>query len=177
MPAAEPESVGEDNSSSTSGTAGTDANDTLSGTDGDDVFEGRLGNDQLSGGQGNDTYIYVGGQDVITETAGNDTVRFEAGITFNDVGRGLTKRGNDLILIVAGGPNQVTIKNFFLGGGNTVDRFEFATGGHFTAAQIFGAFGLAMPQASYSMPEQDTIGGNRGLAWVASSHASPDFVI
>ncbi|MFP3416557.1 calcium-binding protein, partial [Bacillus sp. SIMBA_074] len=78
---------------------------------------------------GNDSYIYHSGLDVITELGGTDKVIFSNGITFNQVGSGLTKSGNDLILKVNGSnDNSVTLTNFFLGGDHLVESFEFETG-------------------------------------------------
>lgn len=97
---------------------------------------------------GNTTYNYSSGHLVITEQSGVDKVVFKNGITFNQVGSGLTLSGNDLILKVNRSDiNKVTIKNFFLGGQYLVESFEFETGGVLTAEQIFGAFGMPMPQA------------------------------
>ncbi|PZW46118.1 Ca2+-binding RTX toxin-like protein [Pseudomonas sp. URMO17WK12:I2] len=130
---------------------GTAANDVLIGGAGKDTLNGGAGNDRLLGGIGDDTYVYTAGQDVVEELGGNDTLRFANGITFNQVASGLSKSGNDLILKVNGSTaNQVTLKDFFLGGDNLVETFTFETGGQLTAAQIFGAFGLAMPSSPTS---------------------------
>lgn len=75
---------------------------------------------------------------------GFDTLRFE-GITFSQVSSGLMKSGNDLILRVSGGSDQVTLRNWFLGGDYVVDVITFASGGQLTAQQLFGAFGLSNP--------------------------------
>jgi Ca2+-binding RTX toxin-like protein len=130
---------------------GTAANDVLIGGAGNDTLNGGAGNDRLLGGIGNDTYVYTAGQDVLEELGGTDTLRFVNGITFNQVASGLMKSGNDLILRVNGSTaNQVTLKDFFLGGDNLVETISFETGGQLTAAQIFGAFGLAVPTAPAS---------------------------
>ncbi|MFI8744760.1 calcium-binding protein [Pseudomonas sp. NPDC077186] len=127
---------------------GTLANDVLIGGAGNDTLNGGVGNDRLLGGIGDDTYIYTAGQDVLEELGGIDTLRFANGITFNQVASGLGKSGNDLVLKVNGSTaNQITLKDFFLGGDNLVETISFETGGQLTAAQIFGAFGLAMPTA------------------------------
>lgn len=130
---------------------GTAANDVLIGGAGNDTLSGATGNDRLLGGIGDDTYVYTAGQDLLEELGGNDTLRFANGITFNQVASGLTKSGNDLLLKVNGSSaNQVTLKDFFLGGDNLVETIDFETGGQLTAAQIFGAFGLAVPTAPAS---------------------------
>ncbi|MGV8209185.1 calcium-binding protein, partial [Pseudomonas aeruginosa] len=82
------------------------------------------------------------------------------------VGSGLSKSGNDLILKVNGSTtNQVTLKDFFLGGDNLVETFTFETGGQLTAAQIFGAFGIAMPTpvAAFDNTVQGTAGNDGAL--------------
>ncbi|MCH7335445.1 type I secretion C-terminal target domain-containing protein [Acinetobacter sp. NIPH 2699] len=98
---------------------------------------------------GDTTYHYTSGALTINEHSGNDKVVFKNGITFNQVGSYLTKSGDDLILKVNGSnTNKVTVKNFFLGGQYLVETFQFETGGQITAEQIFGAFGMTMPQQS-----------------------------
>ena len=133
---------------------GLGGNDTLTGTAGDDILvagsgddtlAGGAGNDVLRGGEGDDIYIFTGGQDVLEELGGVDTLRFSGGITWNDVASGLVGSGDDLILRVSGRPDQITLKNFFLGGDNLVETIEFETGGQLTASDIFGAFGKAIP--------------------------------
>ncbi|WP_272493077.1 calcium-binding protein [Atopomonas sediminilitoris] len=146
---------------------GTAGNDVLLGGAGNDTLAGAAGNDVLLGGVGDDTYVYTGGQDVIQETGGAaDTLRFAAGITFNQVGSGLSKSGNDLILKVNGSTaNQVTLKDFFLGGDNLVETFTFETGGQLTAAQIFSAFGLSVPApvAAFDSTVQGGAGNDAAL--------------
>ena len=146
---------------------GTAGNDVLIGGAGNDTLAGAAGNDRLLGGVGDDTYVYTAGLDVIEEAGGAaDTLRFAGGITYNQVGSGLSKSGNDLILKVNGSTtNQVTLKDFFLGGDNQVETFTFETGGQLTAAQIFGAFGIAMPTpvAAFDNTVQGTAGNDGAL--------------
>ncbi|MEW8009676.1 MAG: calcium-binding protein [Candidatus Thiodiazotropha sp.] len=127
---------------------GSGADEILIAGAGNDSLGGGLGNDRLLGGEGDDSYIYTGGQDTLEETAGIDRLRFENGITFGQVASGLLKSGDDLVLRVNGGPDQIILRNFFLGGDHLVETIEFATGGALTAEQIFGAFGLSMPVAT-----------------------------
>ncbi len=105
-----------------------------------------LGNDSLIGGDEDNIFFYTGGKDVLQEVGGIDVLRFSNGITFNQVGSGLMKSGNDLILKVNGSSaNQITLKNYFLAGNNLVETIDFESGGQLTAEQIFGAFGLTLP--------------------------------
>ncbi|WP_075174866.1 calcium-binding protein [Acinetobacter indicus] len=106
------------------------------------------GNDNLVGGTEDNIFIYTGGQDTIQDAGGVDILRFSNGITFNEVGSGLTRWGNDLILQVNGSSaNQVTLKNYFLGDANLIETIEFETGGQMTAEQLFNAFGLTLPSS------------------------------
>ncbi|WP_422466858.1 calcium-binding protein [Endozoicomonas sp. ALC013] len=146
---------------------GTAANEVLLGGAGNDTLIGGAGNDHLIGGQGDDIYHFSSGQDVVDNTGGGtDKVHFVNGITFNQVASGLSKMGDDLILKVNGGPDQITLKKFFLGGEHLIDSFTFATGGQITAARIFAAFGLAIPTPSEnSLNEVDgTAGDDASLA-------------
>ncbi|SDJ05925.1 Ca2+-binding protein, RTX toxin-related [Pseudomonas flavescens] len=155
---------------------GTAANDVLIGGAGKDTLNGGAGNDRLLGGVGDDTYIYTAGQDVLEELGGIDTLRFANGITFNQVASGLGKSGNDLVLKVNGSStNQVTLKDFFLGGDNLVETISFDTGGQLTAAQIFGAFGLAVPAAS-AAPFDSVVRGTSGNDTGLSGTAQRDLV-
>ncbi|MDP5136285.1 hypothetical protein ORJ04_10020 [Rheinheimera baltica] len=159
---------------------GTTGHDVLIGGAGDDELTGLAGNDRLFGGAGDDSYIYHSGQDVITELAGTDKLIFSNGISFNDVASGLTKSGNDLVLKVNGSAeNSVTLTNFFLGGANLVESFEFETGGSISAAQIFGAFGLAMPSGEapavntvHGSAGDDTLNGGAAADVLAGSHGN-----
>lgn len=146
---------------------GTAANEVLIGGAGKDTLNGGAGNDRLLGGVGDDTYVYTAGQDVLEELGGIDTLRFANGITFNQVASGLGKSGNDLVLKVNGSTaNQVTLKDFFLGGDNLVETISFETGGQLTASQIFGAFGLPVPTApaaAFDSVVQGTSGNDAAL--------------
>ena len=146
---------------------GTAANEVLIGGAGKDTLNGGAGNDRMLGGVGDDTYVYTAGQDVLEELGGIDTLRFANGITFNQVASGLGKSGNDLVLKVNGSTaNQVTLKDFFLGGDNLVETISFETGGQLTASQIFGAFGLPVPTApaaAFDNVVQGTSGNDAAL--------------
>ncbi|MQM38232.1 hypothetical protein KBTX_02242 [wastewater metagenome] len=149
--------------------AQTGGSDNLVGTTGDDVLlggadadtlDGQGGNDLLRGGTGDDTYRFGGGQAVLQEDGGNDTLLFTDGIAFSSVSSGLMKSGDDLVLSVDGGPDQVTLSGFFRGGSELVETISFESGGSLTSAQIFGAFGLPVPDGS--SPYAGTLVGSNG---------------
>ena len=141
---------------------GSGENDVLVTGAGDDTLSGAGGNDVLIGGTGNDVYRIGAnsGKDVVVEAGGQNTVRFVDGIAFNDVASGLTKSGDDLILLISGGANQVRVSDFF-SIANKVDVFEFETGGQLTAAQLYGVFGLAAPTGMAS-PGEVVFGDGQG---------------
>jgi Ca2+-binding RTX toxin-like protein len=146
-------------------------NDILIGGVGNDTLDGGSGNDRLEGGVGDDTYIFTGGQDVLRESGGTDVLRFGAGITFNQVASGLMKSGDDLVLQVDGGPDQVTLTNFFLGGDAVIETIEFEEGGQLTSDQIYGAFGLSepTPPSGSSQTVEGTSGDDSSLDGSASA--------
>jgi Ca2+-binding RTX toxin-like protein len=130
---------------------GSSGNDILNGQSGDDILTGGRGNDTLIGGLGNDTFVLSkgDGQDIVNASGGGfDSILFKTGISFNDIASSLMKMGNDLVL--GSGDSQVTITNFFIGGDYAVDSFIFESGGQLSAAQIFGAYGLSLPDVEES---------------------------
>ncbi|MEJ2423602.1 MAG: calcium-binding protein, partial [Candidatus Thiodiazotropha sp.] len=136
---------------------------------GDAVLTGLDADEVLIAGAGDDTYLYTGGVDVLEETSGVDTLRFENGITFDQVASGLLMSGNDLILSVDGGSDQITLRNFFLGGDWLVETIEFATGGSVSAEEIFDVFGLTLPNGSDAFDQvvsgtsaRDVLAGQEG---------------
>lgn len=141
---------------SVQGLAGNDrlqglaGNDTLDGGAGNDIIVGGLGNDTLIGGIGNDMYYFKSGfgQDTVVNADGGVDNIYLDGVTFNQVSQGLTRSNNDFILKVAGTTDQITIKDFFLGGTNADVNFSFASGSSLSASQIFSAFGVTNPKAS-----------------------------
>ena len=116
--------------------------DTLDGKAGHDILIGGSGNDILIGGSGNDLYYFTKdfGKDTIVNTGGGyDNIYFD-GISFNQVGRALTKMNDDLILKVSGSTDELTIKDFFTGGDNADINISFADGGSISATELLGLF-------------------------------------
>ena len=119
--------------------------DTLDGKAGHDILIGGSGNDILIGGSGNDLYYFTKdfGKDTIVNTGGGyDNIYFD-GISFNQVGRALTKMNDDLILKVSGSTDELTIKDFFTGGDNADINISFADGGSISATELLGLFKLS----------------------------------
>jgi hypothetical protein len=109
---------------------------------------------------------------------GTDTLVFANGITFSQVSSGLVKSGNDLILRVNNSTtNQVTLKDFFLGGGNLVETITFQSGGQqLTAAQIFSAFGLTNPDVNGS-PVYQHVPDDRAFGTILAGQAGAQIVL
>lgn len=141
---------------------GQAGNDTLIGNGGNDVLDGGAGNDTLIGAtgwnriyengsyrvernttpsisaNGNDTYLFGrgDGRDSVIDgdyTAGNsDTLRFKEGVAPADVK--LIRSGNDLVLVIRGTDDQVTLRQYFdeawngANGPYLIERIAFADG-------------------------------------------------
>jgi Ca2+-binding RTX toxin-like protein len=109
---------------------GNEWGNVLRGNDGDNVLIGRGGDDYLAGGLGHDTYRVApgDGRDVIAETGGAaDRLVFEGDRGPHDLI--LSRQADDLRVLVAGGRDSVTIRDWFRGPDFQVETFE-AGGGH-----------------------------------------------
>ncbi|MDB5318369.1 MAG: hypothetical protein JWO24_4213, partial [Rhodospirillales bacterium] len=109
--------------------------DTLIATQGHATLSGGRGNDLLQGSGGNNTYLYSlgDGTDRIADTGRrNDpqvgpapnTLRFGAGITPANLS--FVRNGNDLMIRLRGGADQITVLDHFKGA--PIDRIEFDSG-------------------------------------------------
>ncbi len=120
---------------------GLDGDDTLFGGEGNDYLNGGAGSDFLYGGNGNDTYVFnLGdGQDTIylDDIDGIDTLLFGAGIDLAALT--ISKDGDNLIVKVGNGGDQVTFKNWYIQNHDFLrtDRFQFVDGMTLTAEELF----------------------------------------
>jgi Ca2+-binding RTX toxin-like protein len=118
-----------------------------------DLLDGGAGNDHLGGGRGSQTYLFGrgDGQDTINNdvdswnggsdaTVGKqDVLQFKAGVAANEVT--LNRSGNDLIVKINGGTDQVMVQNFFVNDGLdprgwALDAIRFDDGTNWTLADI-----------------------------------------
>jgi Ca2+-binding RTX toxin-like protein len=114
---------------------GNELDNILVGNRGDNVLTGGRGNDLLIGGAGNDTYQFSrgDGQDVVYDhdaTTGNiDTFQFSDA---NQTNLWFNHTGNDLRINVLGSLDQVTVKDWYVGGAsgtdNHIERIKTADG-------------------------------------------------
>jgi len=107
---------------------GGKGNDWIAGEAGNDVLQGDEGHDHLLGGLGDDLYLYEqrGGHDVIEDSGGNDTLVLGVGITADRVR--LFRRRDDLVVDLKGRDGSITVKNWFAGEADEIERIEFADG-------------------------------------------------
>jgi len=108
--------------------AGEGGSDILYGADGNDQLFGGVGDDMLRGGGGDDLYLFGknDGEDTIIDGVGANEVAFDTGeVTFDQLW--FTRSGNDLIIHVVGGDTQVTLQNYYVGGGTTLSRVVTGT--------------------------------------------------
>lgn len=138
--------------------AGLGGDDFLSGHGGNDTLDGGTGNDSLSGEDGSDHYLFArgDGQDVITngafDTAGTtDVLSFSMDILPSDVT--LSRIGNDLVLSIQATNDQVTIRDYFVGGANVVEEIRFADGTIWTEQTVLSF----LPPPSLAGSEGDDI--------------------
>lgn len=118
---------------------GNSGKDILLGGADDDVLIGNAGDDVLVGGNGNDLYYFkkgFGHDTIINAGGGKDTI-FLADLGYDDLAL-VSQEKNDLTLnfardpaaqsgaIVAPSNDQLTLKNFYLGGDNASLAINFA---------------------------------------------------
>ncbi|MXO65948.1 calcium-binding protein [Altericroceibacterium endophyticum] len=150
----------------------TAGDDLVRGFGSNDVLNGGLGDDMLAGGAGSDTYMFElgNGADTITETAdgATNTLVFGAGIAATDVRMVRTAGApDDLILELANGTDQVTLKSQFVNGGAAgIQEIRFDDG-TIWQSEDFSAILLAQPAtggADYLVGDgpDDTIDGLAG---------------
>ncbi len=119
---------------------GTNGDDDLSGSNSQDIFDGLGGSDTLNGGAGNDTYIFgIGsGHDTVQDAGGYDrhenripggfdTVQMKAGVAAANVR--MSRDGDDnLVLMLAGGDDSLTLTHWFGSAATQVEQVSFADG-------------------------------------------------
>ena len=103
----------------------------------DNMLAGNGGDNALAGGFGADTYVHElhGGDDVIDETGLDaDTLALGAGISTDMVS--VQRRGDDLVVDVAGPHDSVTVKGWFASSSKRVESIRFADGSAWAVKDI-----------------------------------------
>ncbi|WP_253909700.1 calcium-binding protein, partial [Herbaspirillum seropedicae] len=114
---------------------GNELDNVLVGNRGNNVLSGGKGNDLLIGGPGNDTYSFAKG-DGQDELYDHDATKDNLDtLTFADAKQTnlwFSKAGNDLKISVLGSKDQVTVKDWYVGGDsgtdNHIERIKTADG-------------------------------------------------
>jgi Ca2+-binding RTX toxin-like protein len=140
-------------------------NDTIHGLDGADTIDGLAGDDLMIGGTGADTYVFGrgSGSDTIQDQGDSsasilDTVSFASGLAPTDLQ--FFRRGNALLLEIAGSADQLTIQRQFspTDATNRIEQFVFADGTVLSAADLASQAQLVGTDAYiYSMEDGDFI--------------------
>jgi Ca2+-binding RTX toxin-like protein len=132
--------VGGQTGEAMNGGAGDDA---LFGNGGDDTLDGGTGDDMLSGGAGNDVYLFGrgDGRDVAVDydaTPGSvDTLRLAPDVAPANIV--FWRDADNLHLGIAGTSDVLTIRNWFVGTGQRIERVEFADDTVWDAATLGSA--------------------------------------
>jgi Ca2+-binding RTX toxin-like protein/GH24 family phage-related lysozyme (muramidase) len=98
----------------------------------ENILRGNAGDNVLSGGMGSDSYVFDRGfgQDTVIEddaTVGvSDTVQMSGGILSSDVD--VSRTGDDLVLMVRGTSDQITIQSYFTGTAHQIEQVAFDDG-------------------------------------------------
>jgi len=123
--------------------APTLGNDTITGSERAEILDGLGGGDRVTGGAGNDRYVFRAGYGLLTITDVDgidnaDTLILGEGIRAEDivVRRVSTVAGSDLVLEVRETSDRIVITNYFGNAANRIERFEFADGTLWSAADI-----------------------------------------
>lgn len=111
--------------------SGGSGNDNLIGQEGNDLLRGGLGNDQLSGGDGADRYVLArgGNSDTISNSDADalgvnaDRIVVDLGILPTDVV--LRRSGNDLLVVINGTDDQLTVSGYFVSDVTTANAIEY----------------------------------------------------
>lgn len=140
---------------------GGEGSDLLQGTNLADRLTGKAGNDTLSGRGGDDVYTFNIGDaadtiaDADTALGANDVLVLGDYISpyLVHVGR----QGNDLLLDLTdlGGADQITLRDYFVGGADAVEHIRFADGTNWTQADVLALL-------SSGTNGDDTITGSAG---------------
>ncbi|MEN5035388.1 cadherin-like domain-containing protein [Pseudomonas sp. TWI929] len=131
---------------------GNSLDNLLTGNTGNNRLDGGAGNDVLAGRRGNDTYVYGQnyGNDQIDNSGGaaNDVDTLQlVGLNSNQVR--FVRLSNDLQMQVIATGATLTVKGFYLGSDNEIDRVRFDNGLTWNTAQLKAAV-VALPNAAPS---------------------------
>jgi Ca2+-binding RTX toxin-like protein len=161
---------------------GLSGDDQLNGSSGDDVLIGGAGNDTLAGGQGNDLYIFGRGDgtDVIGEqgtTADRDELAFRADTQADELW--FRRVDGDLVVSILGTDDQITVKDWYLGGEDVVETIRSGDGkvlNHNNVETLISAMASFQPatasNSSGIQPDDPRMGDPSQTGTIAAAMAS-----
>jgi Ca2+-binding RTX toxin-like protein len=132
---------------------GTAQGDVIHGLGGEDELFGNGGDDFMAGGEGSDIYVFAPGDgiDVVDnydEDGSPDQIGF---ISAASADATLTRRGNDLVLTVASGSNEISLRDWYSDGRRKIDSVFF--GGDFVSWDAAMLEELAPARGANNAPE------------------------
>lgn len=126
----------------------------LKGMAGADTIDGGAGNDQLIGAEGADSYMFGrgSGQDLVMDKDASagvlDRVLFGQGVSVGDVA--FQRSNKDLVAVINGGTDRLTIQDWYRGDQFHIEQFVFADGSTLSDTQVQG---LVQAMASFVSQE------------------------
>ena len=141
-----------------------------------DTLDGGAGNDTLMGGDGSDTYLFGrgDGQDTLNNNASlygyadpnaakRDVLQFKAGVLPADVS--LTRSGDNLIVKINGTTDQVTVNNYFVGDGVSIqgyalEELRFADGTVWSYSTVKAKAGISVNGGAGNDSLAGSVGGD-----------------
>jgi Ca2+-binding RTX toxin-like protein len=137
---------------------GEAGDDSLVGGSGSDVLNGGAGNDTQYGEQGSDVYVYASGDgsDLIYDSEGaEDVLRFS---DLNQDDLSIARNLADLAITVLATNETITLRNWFVGGGDRIEALEFVDGTSLRVADIDAMFAITLGTEG-----DDNLVGNDGV--------------
>jgi Ca2+-binding RTX toxin-like protein len=143
---------------------GTAQGDVIYGLGGNDALFGNRGDDFLAGGEGSDIYLFAPGDgaDVVDnhdEDGSFDEISFSEAASADAT---LTRRGDDLVISVASGGNQVSLRDWYADTSRKIDLVYFGADSESWDAAMLEALapeggdtgGNAAPEVANPMSDQ-----------------------
>ena len=171
---------------------GTPQGDVIHGLGGEDQLFGNGGDDFLAGGEGIDIYVFAPGDgaDVVDnydEDGSPDQIVFSSAASADAT---LTRRGNDLVLTVESGGNEISLRGWYSDANRKIDSVFFGgdfvswdaamleelapAGGANNAPEVVNpladqaaledeVFSFSIPQSSFADPDADELAYSANL--------------
>jgi Ca2+-binding RTX toxin-like protein len=146
--------------------------DQLFGGQGSDRLMGGAGDDRLEGNAGDDEYVFGAqdGQDTVLDAEGRNTLVF-TGLDSSSLW--LTRSGDHLVVAAIGGDTRVTIQNYFVAGGTSLQAIRSDSGWLFPDS--IHALAMEMTARSVSTPAiiPADLKSKADQAWRSTGQAAP----